>query len=35
MPIEFGLTESWSLSIGKKISDDIEVTLTNKKKLEK
>ena len=37
MPIEFGLTESWSLSIGKKISDDIEVTLTNKKtgKIEK
>ena len=31
MPLEFGTSEYWTLSTGKKLPDDIEVTLTNNK----
>ena len=30
MPIEYGKTEYWCLSVGKNVKNDVEVTLTNK-----
>ena len=31
MPLEFGMTTHWTLSTGKQLKNDVEVTLTNKK----